>query len=86
MRLEDYAELYAIKLLALRAIVVQAKSQPNPEEWLHTTLDLGEGDVDNLLIHNLPPEIDEHVAREKIKAHFQDLIATAMTGIRSAQK
>jgi hypothetical protein len=79
---DDYAQLYAIKIFATRAIVIHALAQPDPEAWLVSISELNDGDADNLLVHNLPADLDGRTAREKIKAHLQDLIATAMTAIR----
>jgi hypothetical protein len=83
MTFDDYAELYAIKILAVRAIVIHALAQPDPEGWLVQLSELNDGDADNVLVHNLPAGLDDKTAREKIKAHLQDLIATAMTAIRT---
>jgi hypothetical protein len=86
MTFDDYAELYAIKLLTVRSIVIHALKTDDPEAYLVQLSLLNDGDADNLLVHNLPPGLDESTAREKVKAHLQDLIATAMTAIRTAKK
>jgi len=83
MTFDDYAELYAIKILAIRAIVIQAVAQPDPQKWLVELSELSDGDADNLILHNLPSELDERTARERIKAHLQGLIASAMTAVRT---